>query len=298
MTRFEDLTLATTVHDNADMCAAMLRSFEANLGTVSEIIIVDDGSASSLPVPSLAAPSRLIRQERAIGFCKASDRALREVRTEYALLVDADVLFEPGDFAGGFVDFKKNEWAWVNFRQTDFEGKAQGSYEQPLMPPWIFAAGNQVFSWWNRRQPPPRPAIGERIAEVQVAHSSCTLVNMRALRAVGGFDSWYWQCQSDVDLSLRLRKHGYRVGVDLGYTVRHHGVGGKSGQTSRVLDLYRARLHLYENTYPASRFYLRPLLFVRHLAELIWFASVAVVRKDARLHTRLQLLKGVLNGYN
>lgn len=298
MTRFEDLTLATTVHNNGDMCATMLRSFETNLGAASEIVIVDDGSDSPCPLPALSVPSRLIRHEHALGFCKASDHALREVRTDYALLVDADVLFEPGDFAGGFSEFKKNNWAWVNFRQMDFEGRPQGSYEQPLMPPWVFAAGNQVFTWWNSGQREPEPAAGQRIAEVQVAHSSCTLVNMDALRAIGGFDSWYWQCQSDVDLSLRLRKHGHRVGVDLGYTVRHHGAGGKSGQTSRVLDLYRARLHLYEDAYPASRFYLRPLLFVRHLAELIWFAVVAVVRKDARLQTRVQLLKGVLNGYN
>jgi N-acetylglucosaminyl-diphospho-decaprenol L-rhamnosyltransferase len=298
MTRFDDLTLATTVHNNAEMCAAMLRSFEANLGIVSEVVIVDDGSVSSLSLPSLAAPSRLIWHERALGFCKASDEALREVRTEYALLVDADVLFEQGDFAGGFSEFKKNKWTWVNFRQTDFEGRPQGSYEQPLMPPWVFAAGNQLFAWWNRRQSEPRPASGERIAEVEVAHSSCTLVNIQALRAIGGFDPSYHQCQSDVDLSLRLRKHGYRVGIDFGYTVRHHGAGGKSGEPSRVLDLYRARLHLYENAYPASRFYLRPLLFLRHLAELIWFAMVAVVRKDARLQMRVQLLKGVLNGYN
>jgi N-acetylglucosaminyl-diphospho-decaprenol L-rhamnosyltransferase len=298
MTRFDDLTLATTVHNNSEMCAAMLRSFEANLGSVSEIVIVDDGSVSSLSLPSLAAPSRLIWHERALGFCKASDEALREVRTQYALLVDADVLFEQGDFAGGFSEFKKNKWAWVNFRQTDFEGRPQGSYEQPLMPPWVFAAGNQVFAWWNRRQREPRPASSERIAEVEVAHSSCTLVNIQALRAIGGFDSWYQQCQSDVDLSLRLLQHGYRVGIDFGYTVRHHGAGGKSGEPSRVLDLYRARLHLYENAYPASRFYLRLFLFFRHLAELVWFAMVAVIRKDARLQMRVQLLKGVLNGYN
>jgi N-acetylglucosaminyl-diphospho-decaprenol L-rhamnosyltransferase len=297
MTRF-DLTLATTVHNNAAMCAAMLQSFEANVGGATEVIVVDDGSASPVSVPPLASPIRFIRSESALGFCKASDRALREVRTDYALLVDADVLFEPGDFAGAFAEFKRNNWAWINFRQIDFARRPQGSFETKLMPPLIFAAGNQVFSWWQKRQPEPKATPGERIAEVEVAHSSCALLNVAAFRAVGGFDPWYWQCQSDVDLSLRLRARGFHVGVDLGYTVRHQGAGGKTGDVSRVLDLYRARLHLYETTSRASRFYLRPILFVRHLAELIWFGLLAPVKKDPRLTTRVRLLKGVWHGYN
>jgi GT2 family glycosyltransferase len=233
-----------------------------------------------------------------MGFCNASDRALREVQTKYGLLVDADVLFEPGDFAGGYDEFKTNNWAWINFRQVNFQGQPQGSYEHPLMPPWVFAAGNQVFARWQKFQSKPRPAFGQRIAEVDAAHSSCVLINMEAFRAVAGFDPWYWQCQSDVDLSLRLRKSGYRVGVDLGYQVKHHGAGGKSGGTARVMDLYRSRVHLYEKMFPASRLYLRPLLFVRHLLELAWFAAIAPFKKDSRLITRLKMLKGALRGYN
>jgi N-acetylglucosaminyl-diphospho-decaprenol L-rhamnosyltransferase len=298
MRSFDDLTLATTVHNNADMCAAMLRSFEANVGLVAEIILVDDGSESPCDLSFSKAPSRTIRTAKSLGFCKASNLALREVRTKYAFLVDADILFEPGDFEGGYYEFEKYKWAWVNFRQIDFQGQPQGSYEQPLMPPWIFAAGNQIFAYWQKFQQRPKPAPGQRIAEVTAAHSSCTLVNMAAFRAVGGFDPWYWQCQSDVDFSLRFRKRGYRVGVDLGYQVKHDGAGGRGGGTARVMDLYRSRVHLYEKMFPASRLYLRPLLFVRHLLELAWFAVIAPFKKDARLVTRLKMLKGALRGYN
>jgi GT2 family glycosyltransferase len=121
---------------------------------------------------------------------------------------------------------------------------------------------------------------------------------MEAFHAAGGFDRWYWQCQSEIDLCLRLRKGGHRVGIDFGYCVKHDGAGGKGGGPARVLDLYRSRLHLYEHFYPSSRFYLRPLLFVRHLAEVAWFALVALFKKEPRLQLRLEMLKGVLKGYH
>ena len=297
MTRFDDLTLATTAHNNEQMSAAMLRSFETNLGTVAEIVVVDDGSAQPYLAPVLSSHVRVIRSEQAHGFCRASDDALRAVQTQYALLVDADVLFEPGDFAGGYAEFQKENWAWVNFRQTNFQGQPQGAYEQPLMPPWIFAAGNQALKLWEKFQRTPEPTPSGRIVEVEAAHSSCTLVDMEAFRAAGGFDRWYWQCQSDIDLSLRLRKGGRRVGIDFGYCVKHEGAGGKTGGAGRVLDLYRSRVHLYEHFHPASRFYLRPLLFVRHALELAFFAPVALFKNEPRLQTRVEMLKGVLKGY-
>ena len=297
MTRFNDLTLATTAHNNEQMSAEMLRSFEANLGTVEEIVVVDDGSAQPYRAPALSSPVRVIRTEQAHGFCHASDVALRAVQTKYALLVDADVLFEPGDFAGGYEEFQKGNWAWVNFRQTNFHGRPQSAYEQPLMPPWIFAAGNQALKLWEKFQRGPASTPSSRIVEVEAAHSSCTLVNMEAFHAAGGFDRWYWQCQSDIDLSLRLRETGQRVGIDFGYCVKHEGAGGKTGGAARVLDLYRSRVHLYEHFHPASRFYLRTLLFLRHALELAWFAPVALFKNEPRLRTRIEMLKGVLKGY-
>jgi N-acetylglucosaminyl-diphospho-decaprenol L-rhamnosyltransferase len=297
MRQFADLSIATTTHNNYQMLADMLRSFETHLGTVDKIVIVDDGSRRPCALPPVSSGVRLIRNEQPHGFCQASDMALRAVRTKYALLIDADVLFEPGDFAGGFAEFQKQNWAWVNFRQTNFHGQPQAGYEQPVMPPWVFAAGNQVLRGWEKLQRRPASRPGERIVEVEAAHSSCTLVNMEAFRAIDGFDHWYWQCQSDIDLSLRLRQAGWRVGVDLGYGVKHEGAGGKTGGARRVLDLYRSRVHLYEQFYPSSRFYLRPLLFVRHLFEVAWFAVVALFKNEPRLRLRIEMVKGVLKGY-
>lgn len=295
MKYFEDLSIATTVHNNSAMSAAMLASFTEHVGRAAEIIVVDDASDP----PHIAGHDvRLIRNETSLGFCKASDLALRNVRTPYALLVDADVLFEPGDFAGGFDEFRGGNWAWVNFRQRSFAGVPQDSFEQPLMPPSIFAAGNQVYSVWTKLRRPNLSQSSGRIAAVDAVHSSCTLVNMDAFRVIGGFDPWYAQCQSDVEISLRFRKRGYGVGVDRGYEVKHEGAGGRVGGDARVLDLYRARVHLYEHEYPRSRLYLRPLLFIRHLLELLWFVLTWPVKRNTpQVRVRRRMVRTVWSGY-
>lgn len=298
MNHFDDLSIATTAHNNTAMSAAMLQSFVEHIGSVAEIVVVDDGSAPSYQ-PPLLPNVRVLRNESALGFCKASEVALENVDTPYALLVDADVLFQPGDFAGGLEAFRRGNWAWVNFHQRSFAGMPQDSFEQPLMPPWVFAAGNQVYSVWDKLQRGGRSRGSvERIIPAEAVHSSCTLVRMDAFREIGGFDLWYAQCQSDIEISLRFRKHGYGVGVDRGYEVKHEGTGGRTGGDARVLDLYRARLHLYENEYASSRVYLRLLLFIRHCLELAWFAAIwPLKRNTSQLRLRLRMLLTVWSGY-
>jgi GT2 family glycosyltransferase len=215
--------------------------------------------------------------------------------------VDADVLFEGGDFTSAYDEFRKDSsWGWVNFQQTDFQGRPQGSYELEIPPPWIFGLGNQARALWAQWvQKRLKLDRSTRLADVKVAHSSCALVQMEAYRKVGGFDPWYWQCESDIDLSLRFLKHGFRVGVDLGYQLKHEGSGGKSGGIKRTVDLYRARLHLYEQFFPSSRYYLRILLLARHVLELLLFTVVGIFNHPSRerLPLRRILLKSVLHGY-
>jgi GT2 family glycosyltransferase len=296
-----NLSIATTVHNNSEMSAAMLCSFEKYIGSCEEIVIVDDGSREPFEPPVLESPLRLLRNEQAHGFCKASDMALRAVKTDFAILVDADVLFEDGDFTGAYDEFCKDTlWSWVNFQQTDFQGRPQDSYELEIVPPWIFGLGNQVRTLWVQWTQKRLKLDGStRIADVKVAHSSCALVRMEAYRKVEGFDHWYWQCESDVDLSLRFLKHGFRVGVDLGYQVKHEGSGGKSGEIKRTVDLYRARLHLYEHFFPSSRYYLRGVLLVRHMLELLNFTIFGIFSQRYRKQISLRriLLKTVLFGY-
>ena len=301
MDSYPDLTLATTIHNNLERWLEMATSFERECGIAAEIVVVDDASRVPAIVTDLATPVRVLRNEKARGFGMASDQALKEVRTPYALLLDADITFPPGDFRAAFEAFKaQTKLAWSNFQQVSAEGVPGGSSEAVLVPPFIYALGNQVTGRWLRRKEATlRPEmLGDRIEAVLIAHSSSAFVRLEAFRQIGGFDPRFWQCQSDNDVCLRLGRAGWKVGRDPHYAVRHDGIGGKTGGLARVYDLYRGRLLLYETHRPGCGFYLRPLLALRHLAE----AGVAALRggnKPDHLKAgfRLKLAAGALRGY-
>jgi N-acetylglucosaminyl-diphospho-decaprenol L-rhamnosyltransferase len=301
MESFPDLTLATTLHNNLERWMEMALSFEREAGLPGEIVAADDASAPPAVVTGLKSPVRLLRNEKARGFGGASDQVLREVKTPYALLLDADITFLPGDFRAAFEAFKAQpKLAWSNFQQVSADGAKGGSGEMILPPAWIYGLGNQVTGRWLRgKEKSRRPELlGGRIDLMPIAHSSSAFVRMEAFREIDGFDPRFWQCQSDNDVCLRLGRAGWQVGVDQIYTVRHDGIGGRTGGPARVYDLYRGKLLLYETHRPASRLYLRPLLGLRHLLE----AGVAALRGGAkpehlRAGFRLRLAGAALRGY-
>lgn len=304
MDSFPDLTIATTIHDNLERWLEMAVSFEREVGLPSEIVAVDDASAHPVTMEdfkSLRSRVRLLRNEKARGFGAASDQVLREVKTPFALLLDADITFLPGDFPSAFEAFKvQPELAWSNFRQLSPEGIERSSVEKIIPPAWIYALGNPVaLRWLERKERSLRlPTLGARLTLIPVAHSSSALVRMEAFREIGGFDFRFWQCQSDNDLCLRLGRAGWQVAVDDNYTVRHDGAGGRIGGKNRVYDLYRGKLLFYETHHPASRVYLRPLLFLRHLGETLVAASRPMPREEhLRASFRWQLAVGALRGY-
>lgn len=301
MELYPNLTLATTIHNNLERWMEMASSFEKEVGLPAEIVVVDDGSASPAVITGLRSPVRLLRNEQPRGFCGASDQALRGVKTPFALLLDADITFLPGDFRAAFTAFQAQpRLAWSNFQQVSIDGKLGCSIEEELAPAWVYGLGNQAGQRWSRgrEKSSPTTALSDRLNAVLIAHSSSALVRMEAFHEINGFDLRYWQCQSDNDVCLRLQRAGWTVGVDRIYTVRHDGIGGRTGGQNRVYDLYRSKLMLYETHRPWSRLYLRPLLCLRHVLE----AAVACLRpgtKDSHLAPsfRLKLAGGALWGY-
>jgi len=298
MNSFSCLTLVTTVHNNEPLALDMLASFERYHGEVREVVVVDDGSSPPLAAPALHSPLKLIRNETGNGYGKAVGQGMEAVGTSYALLVDADVRFLPGDFSEMFRRFQENagDAAWIT-SQVDFEGRASGVGEDFFPPAWVFGLGNWARGIWHKTRNFRKEEAG--IHRMELVYSSCLLIRMEAYRQVGGFDPAFWSCEVDTDLCVRWSKAKWKMGQYTEYTVAHRGEGSWDGSARRLIDMHRGRLRLYEKNDVCSRIYLRSLLTLRHAAETaVLAAGVLLGKADAeRLRRRWRMLTHAWRGY-
>lgn len=76
------------------------------------------------------------------------------------------------------------------------------------------------------------PADAERAHEVGFIPGTAIAVSRQAWQDVGGFDPAFFLYHEDLDLCLRLRRAGWRLGFEPGMAVVHH-LGGATGSGER-----------------------------------------------------------------
>src|SRR4051812_5635679 len=92
----DDVTVVLVTYNSARILAESLPPL-AGL----RMIVVDNASSDDTValVPKLAPRATVIRNERNLGFGRANNRALEQVRTPFALLLNPDCLMQPADVA-------------------------------------------------------------------------------------------------------------------------------------------------------------------------------------------------------
>jgi GT2 family glycosyltransferase len=118
----------------------------------------------------------------------------------------------------------------------------------------------------------PAARAPERPAEVGFASGAAMVVRRAAWEAAGGFDERYFMYGEDLDLSLRLRLAGLRVGVVPAARVTHHYEFSRHDRKWFLLE--RNRWWTILSTYP------RPLLLL--LAPALAAAEIALLAVAVR----------------
>lgn len=201
-----DVAVVVPTHDRPEGLARTLE----RLGSVGEVVVVDDGSADAAATAAVAisAGARLLRHRRSRGPAAARNAGWRATDAPVIAFVDADV--EPSR-------------GWLTpllGHLADEAVAAVAPRVAPLVPPgtpgWL-AAYERVRSPLDLGplEAPVRP--GSRVAYVPTA----TLVVRRsALADLGGFDEAMTHGE-DVDLVWRLAARGATVRYEPAAVVRH-----------------------------------------------------------------------------
>ena len=228
----------------------------------AEVIVVDDAYPGPEDVSVLARVQgiRLVRNPENLGFLRSCNRAARDARGRYLLLLNNDAELRPGsvNMLAALLD-RRPDAGMAGSRLAFPDGRQQ-------------EAGGIIWddaSGWNygRGEDPARPEFNY-VREVDYCSGASLMVRRDAWEALGGFDEAFAPAYyEDADLAFRMRARGLKVLYEPDSTVVHHegashgtdiAQGGKAHQAAnRDLMLRRWGEVLAREHYPNGTCVLR-----------------------------------------
>jgi GT2 family glycosyltransferase len=244
----------------------------ARLGGADEVVVVDDGSRTT-PPPGLDGQARLLVNAENQGLCRSLNRGVGACTADVAVLFDSDA-YPLAEFAaplrGAFAADPR--LALVGFTTVGIGGHPTASWEEE--PDVLGLVLGQRLDALRRRLRPLRRA-GERLSVFTCAMA----VRREAFLEIGGFDEAFDWLDLDHDLSMRLRRAGWRLAVDPDLLAFHEGGGAPQRASERVVRHYRNRwLLLRKHGKVQHPRLVRGLLALRLASELAVLAAGRVVR--------------------
>lgn len=208
------VTIVVVTYNAADVLPACLDSL-AGHAPDCETIVVDNASGDASVEIARARPRvRVIASADNEGFSKANNRALREVATDFALVLNPDARLTATTLPGLLAAADRAPLAAALGPLTEYaNGAPQVSFGPDLSPlaevrqrklvTGVKAGDPDAIARWRRL------AAEERA--VDWISGSCMLLRVSAARAVGFFDERFFLYEEDADLCLRLRRAGHEV---------------------------------------------------------------------------------------
>lgn len=241
----------------------MRRSLPALAGQLAEgdeLIVVDNGSsdATTALVSELVPRARLIEAGANLGFAAGCNLGAEAASGDLLVLLNPDAVPAPG-FRDAIVRpaAEGRGWAaWMGL--VTAEGgrvvNTEGGVVHFTGLAWAGGAGRRLDSG-------PAP----QAREVGFASGACLAIPLGTWREAGGFPESFFLYEEDVDLSLRLRLAGGRLGIEPEAVVDHDYEFAKGPAKWRYLE--RNRWAMVLRTYPAPLLVLAaPALLLTELA--------------------------------
>jgi len=238
----DSVTVVIVTHDHAAVIGTTLEVLGAQLRAGDEIVVVDNASVDgTAAVVARSAPAtRVIANARNEGFSAACNRGAEAAQGELLVFLNPDAVPAPG-FCAAIRRPRSDgsEWAaWMGLVTTD-GGRL------------INTSGGVVhftgISWAGEIGRPADAAGAAR--EVAFLSGACMAVPRDTWMRHGGFSPLFFMYCEDVDLSLRLRLAGGRLGLEPAARVDHAYTFAKGAYKWRLLE--RNRWATIIRTYPA-----------------------------------------------
>lgn len=241
-------------------CVTALR--EALAGLDAEIIVVDNASADGSRewLTSTKDVDRAILNDENAGFGRANNRAIRESRGKFVLLLNPDTVATGASVRAlvTFLDAPQHAAAGAagpTVREID------GRFYQQCARnfPDLRSGAARAFPWLARWLPPSKPyfrfkAPPAEPTEVDCLSGSAMLIRCECLDAIGLFDEAFFLYAEDVDLCKRMSDAGWEVWYVPSDPITHHrGASSKKRSRFATRHFYRSAALYYRKHFMRGR---------------------------------------------
>ncbi len=261
---------------------------------------------------------KLVLLEKNYGFAEGYNRALEQVSADYFVLLNSDVEVSP-DWISPVIRLMESDRQIAACQPKILSEKNKTFFEYAgAGGGWIDKYGyafcrGRVFDISEEDS-----GQYDDVSEIFWASGACFFVRSEVFRSSGGFDSFFFAHQEEMDLCWRLKNKGYKIFVQPQSVVYHLGGGSLAmGNKRKVYLNFRNNLiMLFKNLHPKEK-YLK--LFVRMVLDglaAVQFlfkgkggSALAVLRahfsfyrwwlkkdKHYKASNRMKTLSGVYNG--
>lgn len=223
----DSLARVTAVIVNYNSGRWLLRCIDNLRGRARElppVIVIDnasdDGSVDLLPELNNIT---IRRAHRNLGFGRGVNQALRNVATEYMLIINPDCLIVPDALARLVAELDTHpDAALVSGRVFDMRGVEQRGSRRRLPSRGQVLSEVLPFSDANGIDLTHEPCPDEPL-DVEAVSGACMLVRRAALEQIGGFDPGFHMHFEDLDVMARLRASGWRIRLLPSVFISHAG---------------------------------------------------------------------------
>jgi GT2 family glycosyltransferase len=240
------LSVVVVTHNSREAVGRSLPPLAGQLRDDDELIVVDNASADGTldVVRELAPHAVLVEPGENLGFAAGSNLGAERAAGKLLLFLNPDAVVTPGfrDAIERPLAEDRGWAAWMGL-VTAHGGRVintEGGVVHFTGIAWAGGAGREVDYAAERG----------RVAEVGFASGACLAVPRAEWEGAGGFAGDFFLYHEDVELSLRLRLAGGRVGIEPTAAVDHEYEFDKGPAKWRYVE--RNRWATILRTYPAA----------------------------------------------
>ena len=215
------------------------------------IIIADNNSSDNSKeiVTSISKNIDWISLDKNYGFAEGYNQALKQISTDYAIILNSDVEVSPGWDLALYEQLNKSEEIIacqpqiLSFNEKDSyeHAGAAGGFIDRLG--YVFCRG-RILNTIEKINP-----AYEINTEIFWASGAAIAVRLEKFKALGGFDKDYFAHYEEIDFCWRAKRAGYKICYVSNSTVYHVGGGTLSYNNPRkiFLNFRNSLITLFKN---------------------------------------------------